>query len=56
MLAQLFDFWKNYGIQKLLPMDLSMDSNWGYAIRNDEIRPVVIDAGFSGEVAEKYYS
>jgi hypothetical protein len=51
----LFDFWKKYGIQKLLPFDLADHRNWGYAIRNDKIRPVVIDSGFSGEVAEKYY-
>lgn len=40
---------------KLLPDDLAQAQNWGFAIREGEICPVVLDAGFSSEVKSSFY-
>lgn len=39
-----------------MPDDLASPENWGCAIRDGEIEPVIIDTGFSKDVADKYYN
>ena len=48
-------FWNKYGPDELLPSDLTTYENWGFAIRYDAVTPVIIDAGFSRNVANFYY-
>lgn len=36
-------------------MDLYQTPNWGFAIRNKQIVPVILDAGFSNKVKKDYY-
>lgn len=38
-----------------MPADLASPENWGCAIRDGEIEPVIIDAGFSKGVADRHY-
>ena len=52
---QIADFWKKNGIDELLPGDVCAFQNWGYAIRKNELTPVMLDAGFSKKVADKFY-
>lgn len=53
--AQLMKFWQKNGVQKLLPGDVLMHKNWGFAIRNGVIAPVMLDIGLSSKVADKFY-
>ena len=53
---QLLKYWQKNGIDELLPGDVSRYENWGYAVRDDKVWPVIIDAGFSAEVSDKFYS
>lgn len=53
---QIADFWKRHGIDELLPGDVYTYRNWGYAIRGDELMPVILDLGLSRKVADKFYS
>ena len=52
---ELFDFWRKNGLSGLMPADLASPENWGCAIRDGEIEPVVIDTGFSKDVADRHY-
>ena len=53
--CQLILFWKKNGKNELLPGDVINCENWGFAIRNGVIAPVILDAGFSKDVANRYY-
>lgn len=48
-------FWKARGTDELLPGDVAAEDNWGFAIRDGQIAPVMLDVGFSREVAKTYY-
>lgn len=52
---QIADFWKKHGIEELLPGDVDSCRNWGYAIRDGELTPVMLDVGFSQKVADTFY-
>ena len=52
---QIANFWKKHGIEKLLPGDVGSCRNWGYAIRDGELTPVMLDVGFSQKVADIFY-
>lgn len=52
---QLVAFWKKNGTEELLPGDVINDENWGFAIRDGQIAPVMIDVGFSKNVADRFY-
>lgn len=39
-----------------MPGDVIRDENWGFAVRNGKIAPVILDAGFSKEVAKQFYN
>jgi hypothetical protein len=54
-LAELFRFWQKNGVRELLPGDVQMYRNWGFAIRNGQIAPVMLDAGFSKSISMRYY-
>lgn len=53
--SSLVSFWKAHGVSELLPGDVVDDANWGFAIRDGKISPVMIDVGFSKSVANKFY-
>ena len=53
---QLVKFWKKNGTDELLPGDVITEDNWGFAIRDGKIAPVMLDVGFSKSVASRYYS
>lgn len=52
---QLVAFWKKNGTSELMPGDVVNDENWGFAIRDGQIAPVMIDVGFSKNVADRFY-
>lgn len=52
---QIANFWKKQGIKELLPGDVGSYHNWGYAIRDGELTPVMLDMGFSQKVADIFY-
>lgn len=52
---QIADFWKKRGIKELMPGDVGSYRNWGYAIRDGELTPVMLDVGFSKKVADVFY-
>lgn len=52
---QLILFWKKNGTSELLPGDVINDENWGFAIRDGQVAPVMLDVGFSQKVADKFY-
>lgn len=52
---QLVVFWKKNGTSELLPGDVVNDENWGFAIRDGQIAPVMLDVGFSKKVADEFY-
>lgn len=54
-IRDLMRFWRKYGVDQLLPADISNCENWGFAVRNGRLEPVILDAGFSREVASKFY-
>lgn len=54
-IAMIFDFWHRNGLDALMPGDVSMPENWGFAIRNGDVAPVMLDAGFSKSIARQYY-
>ena len=37
------------------PVDFGSLDNWGFAIREGQLVPIVLDAGFSPEVRDEYY-
>lgn len=39
----------------MLLVDLEFDKNWGLAIRENTLVPIVIDSGYSDKVREDYY-
>lgn len=52
---QLVIFWKKNGTSELMPGDVVNIQNWGFAIRDGKIAPVMLDVGFSKTVADKFY-
>ena len=54
-MLRLFQFWKENGTDELLYTDLTWHENWGLAIRDSVISPVVLDAGYSLEVDKEFY-
>lgn len=53
---QLVKFWKKNGVDQLLPGDVKMAENWGFAIRDGKVTPVMLDVGFATDIARKYYN
>ena len=51
----IFDFWHRNGLDELMPGDVAIHDNWGFAIRDGDIAPVMLDAGFSKSVANAHY-
>lgn len=37
------------------PVDFTNIHNWGFAVRKGKVVPIVLDAGFSPEVRDKWY-
>lgn len=54
-LQGIVKFWQDHGTDELLPGDVCIGENWGYAIRKGRIWPVMVDVGFSDSVADKHY-
>lgn len=54
-LASLVEFWRKNGLDSMLPDDLESCVNWGITVRNNQLVPVIIDAGFSQDVVDNYY-
>ena len=54
-LLELFEFWRRNGVRELLPGDVQRYQNWGFAIRDGRIAPVMLDVGFSHGVSRRYY-
>ena len=54
--CSLILFWTAEGTDELMPGDVIRDENWGFAVRNGKIAPVILDAGFSKEVAKQFYN
>ena len=52
---QLVKFWKKNGIDELMPGDVYAYENWGFAIRDGQITPVMLDVGLSKKIAKKFY-
>lgn len=53
----LFQYYIDNGTKKMLIDDLiEREDNWGIIRRVSHDAPVVIDAGFSSEVANRHYS
>ena len=48
--------WAAENPQRLLAADMSNPDNWGLAVRNGEVVPIVLDAGFSEPVKKAFYS
>ena len=55
-LDSLTRFWRKNGLDTMLPGDLESLGNWGVTVRENELVPVIIDAGFSKDIAFEYYS
>ena len=57
MLSDLLKFYIDNGRcdEALLTDDLEAFENWGLAIRDGTIVPVIIDAGYDSEVMKDYY-
>jgi len=53
--VQLVKFWKKNGTEELLPGDVTNEDNWGFAIRDGKIAPVMLDVGFSRSIADAFY-
>lgn len=41
--------------EDFLPGDITSVENWGFGIRNGQVVPIVLDAGFSEDVWKEYY-
>lgn len=52
---ELAQFYFDNGINALIASDLIDLDNWGLAVRKGKVVPVIIDAGFSEKVFDKYY-
>ena len=52
---ELFEFWKKNGVRELLPGDVQLYQNWGFAIRDGQIALVMLDVGFSHGGSRRYY-
>lgn len=48
-------FYFDNGIDALIASDLIDLDNWGLAVRNGKVVPVIVDSGFSEKVYSKYY-
>lgn len=55
-LKSLFNFYNMHSLDTLLLGDVEEIQNWGITERNGEKVPVIIDAGFSEEVFQKFYN
>ena len=57
VISDLIKFYTKNGKsdKALVIADLNEETNWGYAIRDGFIVPVIIDAGYSSEVMHYYY-
>lgn len=55
-LTELFQFWQKNGIHELIPGDILSYQNWGFAIRNNRIAPVILDIGLSQNISTHFYS
>lgn len=55
-IADLFEFYKqrDWQTDELLPGDLVNTENWGLAARDNQLCLVILDAGFSKDVAKAY--
>ena len=51
----LLDFYRKNGLNAMLLGDVESLANWGLTFRNNEQVLVIIDAGFSQDVYDKYY-
>lgn len=54
-ISQILEFWEKNGLEELMPGDVMTYRNWGFAIRRGQITPVMLDCGFSKDVASEYY-
>ena len=52
----LVDFYRKNGLKSMLLGDIESSANWGLTFRNNEQVLVIIDAGFSQDVYDKYYT
>lgn len=52
---ELAEFWSKNGADQLLPGDVTKENNWGLAVRDGQIAPVLLDIGFSRDVARRFY-
>ena len=52
----LLEFYVRYGLNEMLLGDVEEVENWGITFRNDQKTLVIIDAGFSKTVADKFYA
>ena len=57
VISDLIKFYTKNGKsdKALVIADLNEETNWGYAIRDGFIVPVIIDVGYSSEVMNYYY-
>jgi hypothetical protein len=56
VVSDLVKFYQNNGSNddRMLISDLQDPDNWGLAVRDGQVVPVIVDAGFSAEVARFY--
>ena len=54
VLSKLFKYVSDNS-SKIDPADFAALENWGFAIREGQVVPIVLDAGFSPEVRDEYY-
>lgn len=54
-MLSLIDFYKRHGLDEMLIGDLEEIDNWGITIREGQKVLVIIDAGFSEDVYQKFY-
>lgn len=54
--SSLSDYYTKFGVKSLLPKDLESPQNWGVVNRGKGDELIIIDAGFSKDVASKYYT
>lgn len=55
VIGDLISFYIKNGADALLAGDLEVLENWGLAVRQGAVVPVIIDAGFSEKVWSRYY-
>lgn len=54
-LRSMFSFFKDNGLKKMIPGDVSEDDNWGVVWRDNIKQLIIIDSGFSEDIYWKYY-